>query len=289
MVNRLQVEGCRLVDTDLQPSTFNLQLSMDSRTLLSQRIADRRSGWLDIRSELLHFALITYALPAERLRPHIHPRFEIDTFPIDGRPQALMSAVPFVDQDFSYYRIAPFLKWRFPQTNYRVYVTDRKTGERCVWFFGTTLGGRIVGLARWLWRIPWHYASYLFDCRYDPSAGRYERFRFAHHSRWASAEIDVVDTGTPAGLLPGFQDMDEQVLVLTHPVTGFFYRLDGQLGTYSVWHEEIPLTVGKAQGLYFSLYEQLGLLSRAEMLQPHSVLICPRTTFEVHLPPVIQS
>lgn len=254
-------------------------------TTLATRIAGRKSGLFDIRSDLLHFALITYALPVERLRSHIPDRFDIPTFLIDGRQLALMSAVPFLDSDFSYYRLAPFVKSRFAQTNYRVYVIDRETGEHCVWFFGTTLGGRVVHLARWLWRIPWHYARYKVDCSFEPTAGRYERYLFAHNSKWASAEIELEDSGEHAGLLPGFADMAEQTLILTHPVEGFFYRLDGKPGTYSVWHEEIPLTTGKAKHLYFSLYERLGLLSKEEMQQPHSVLICPKIMFEVHLPP----
>ncbi|HUF38317.1 MAG TPA: DUF2071 domain-containing protein [Anaerolineales bacterium] len=258
---------------------------MNYKTLLTHRITDRNSGWLDVRSDLLHFALITYALPRERLRPHIPDRFEIQTFPIGGDHLALMSAVPFLDEDFSFYRIAPFIKIKFAQTNYRVYVVDRDTGEPCVWFFGTTLGSRVVNLARWLWRIPWHYARYDVDCEYEAGKRAYARYRFTVASEWAAATVQLQDTGAPAGLLPGFADMAEQTLVLTHPVKGFFYRTDGKLGSYSVWHEEIPLTVGRAVALYFSLYERLGLLTKEEMARPHSVLICPKTTFEVHLPP----
>lgn len=263
------------------------QKKLDHRTLLSSRIAARKPGLFDLRSDLLHFALITYALPAERLRPYIHPRFDIPTFPIHGQHMALMSAVPFLDNDFSYYRLLPFVRWKFAQTNYRVYVVDRETGEHCVWFFGTTLGSRIVHLARGLWKIPWHFAKYTVDCLFDSDLGRYKRFHFAHESDWATAEIDLEDTGEPAGLLPGFSELNDQKLVLTHPVEGFFYRLDGKTGTYSVWHEEIPLTTGRARHLYFSLYERLGLLSREEMQQPHSVLICTKIMFEVHLPPRI--
>ncbi len=258
---------------------------MNPGELIKARIRQRRSGWIDVRSDLLHFALISHALPAERLRPHIPARFDIPEFVIAGRPMALMSAVPFLDADFRYYRLAPLLKFRFAQTNYRVYVVDRQTGEHAVWFFGTTLGSWVVHLARWLWRIPWHQAQYQLDCRYNAAQGAYERYHIGHQTSWATAEIELQDTGAPMDLLPGFRTMEEQILILTHPVTGFFYRLDGKLGTYSVWHEEIPLTIGKAQHLYSSLYERLGLLSRAEMQQPHSVLLCPKILFEVHLPP----
>ena len=97
--------------------------------------------------------------------------------------------------------------------------------------------------------------------------------------------IDLEDTGEPVSITGGFQDLDHQTLILTHPVDGFYYRLDNRIGSYSVWHEEIQLTTGHARQLYFSLYERLGLLSRAEMAQPHSVFICPKITFDVYLPP----
>jgi hypothetical protein len=265
---------------------------MNPKPLLTSRIASRRSGLMDVRSDLLHFALITYALPAERLRPHIPPRFDFPTFPSNGQQLALMSAVPFVDTDFHFYRLAPSLKWQFAQTNYRVYVVDRETGESCVWFFGTTLGSWVVNIARTLWRIPWHYADYDVICNYNLSRRAYDRYEMYHFSEWATAEIEVEDTGQPMSLTPGFSTLDEQILILTHPVTGYFYRerwlsllKPASVGTYSVWHEEIPFTVGKARNLYFSLYERLGLLSEKEMRKPHSVLICPKTTFEVHLPP----
>ncbi len=257
----------------------------DFSTLIANRIKLRRSGLIDIRSDLLHFALITYALPAERLRPHIPARFDIPTFPINGQQLALMSAVPFLDADFNFYRLVPFVKMQFAQTNYRVYVVDRETGEHCVWFFGTTLGSWVVYLARTLWRIPWHYARYEVDCRYNAQRHAYDRYHFSKTSPWAAAEIELEDTGERMALHSCFSTLDEQILILTHPIIGYFYRLDTRPGTYSVWHEEIPLTVGRAKHLYFSLYERLGLLSREEMENPYSVLICPRTTFEVHLPP----
>src|SRR5512134_2369259 len=93
---------------------------------------------IDAITTLRHFAIVTYALPPERLRPLVDRRFELDCIDVDGGRKALLSVVPFEDQDF---RAAAFPspRWRFGQTNYRVYVRDRTTGERAVWFLGTTL------------------------------------------------------------------------------------------------------------------------------------------------------
>ncbi len=257
----------------------------EARAALDARLAHRRAGKLDIDAPLHHFALITYAVPVERLTAHIPAdRFEIPTFAIDGQPFALMSVVPFIDAGF-HFRLLPFIRFHFAQTNYRVYVIDRETGEHAVWFFGTTLGGWPVHLARLLWKIPWYPAKYAWDCAFDDAEGRYRAFRYRARSKWASARIDVVDTGVPAGTLPGFASREEMVLILTHPMDGFFYRLDGAVGTYSVSHPVLPLTVGEAKDLHFSLLERLGVLSAEEMQRPHSVLLCRETAFHIYMPP----
>ncbi|MBA3468629.1 MAG: DUF2071 domain-containing protein [Herpetosiphonaceae bacterium] len=257
------------------------------REILDQRLpepADRR--W-DVRSRLRHFALINYALPRERLERHIPmDRFSIPEFTIDGRPQALVSAVPFLDWDFHFIRW-PWPTWRFAQTNYRAYVVDKASGQHCVWFFGTTLGAALVQVPRSLWRLPWHRARYTLDCRYSPAEQRYTTYRMAVRSRWGSARIDLADSGRLFECASGFASLDEMRLILTHPIDGYFYRRDGQLGTYSVWHTAIQATIGQANDLYFGVFEDLGLLSKDEMQRPHSVLICPETEFKVLLPPRI--
>lgn len=263
---------------------------MDAQQTLAKRLIKPKGSWVDVRSTLRHFALVTYAVPADRLRPHIPAeRFDIAEFDIGGQKLALLSAVPFWDEDFRFVHAAPFIKRAFGQTNHRVYVIDRRTGEHCVWFFGTTLGSWLVFAARLLWGIPWHHAHYETDCVYNPTRRAYDRYHMTVQSDWCSAEIDFSDTGAPTMTLPGFATPDELTLILTHPVEGFFYRLGPQtlknIGTYSVWHEKINFTLGHANHLYFSLYERLGILSRAEMQHPHSILICPQTEFEVFLPP----
>lgn len=267
-------------------TTPEIAPSTDYRAILERRVKARAGGWLDVRSTLRHFALINYALPAERLARHIPTdRFAIPTFNIGGRPLAMLSVVPFWDLDFRFLHIAPFLTFQFGQTNHRVYIIDRQTGEHAVWFFGTTLGSHAVQVPRLLWKLPWHYARYRVDCRYNPARQAYDRFRYRIASDWCGGVADIADTGEPVSLREGFATPDEQQLILTHPVAGYFRRRDGRLGSYSIWHDEIRMTLGTPRRLYFSLYDRLGLLSRAEMMHPHSIFLCPDVAFEIYLPP----
>ena len=74
-------------------------------------------------------------------------------------------------------------------------------------------------------------------------------------------------------------------LILTHPVRGFFYRTDGQVGTYTIWHPEAKMTEAVPKKLYFGIFDRLGLVQGKEMDSPHSVFVCPDIEFEIHLPP----
>lgn len=261
-------------------------MNASARHILNQRLQGRPDGPIDVHTRLLHFALINYALPKERLAQYIPAdRFDIPEFSIGGQRLAMMSAVPFVDVDFHFIRLFPFLKFRFGQTNHRVYVIDRKTDQHSAWFFGATLGSPAIHVARTLWQIPWHYARYRLDCHYNAQAKRYDRYRYDVDSDWCQADIELEDSGVPITLIDGFTSHDELKLILTHPVNGYFYRLDGKLGSYSIWHPEMQLTFGRARRLFFSLYEKLGLLTKEEMQHPHSIFMCPEIEFKVYLPP----
>ena len=240
---------------------------------------------IDVVSGLEHFAIVTYAIPPERLRPHVHERFELDCITgADGEPKALISMVPFLDSDFHFARL-PWPKFEFGQTNYRAYVIDRETGKRAVWFFGTTLASWTVNVPRHLWKLPWHTARTRFSCRFDETAQRYSRYRMATRSDWAPVRLELEDTGESPSAFDGFVDPETAAVVLTHPLDGFFYRRDGALGRYRIWHDRLQLTAGRVVQAQIGLFDELGLVPFADQTSPHSVLIQPRTEFTIYQPP----
>lgn len=263
-------------------------LNYDSDSLLNIRLKKSKNSFLDIDTTLHNFALINYSLPIERLLKIVpQDKFDIQEFNINGKLMAMLSVVPFYDYNFHFKNFFPFFKFCFGQTNYRVYVIDKVTKEPCVWFFGTTLASYLVFIAKFLWKIPWYYASYKINCEYDFSLNKYKNFYYKIKSDWCSADIEIEDTGEPIRLEEGFISLKDQELILTHPVKGYYYRSNGVMGTYSVWHEKIVSTIGKPINLYFSMFEKLGILTQQEMQNPHSIFICPQTKFEVLLPPKI--
>jgi hypothetical protein len=237
---------------------------------------------IDALTTLRHFSIITYAVPPARLRPLLHERFELDCIELDGVPRALLSVVPFEDQDFRAAAL-PSPRLRFGQTNYRIYIRDR-AGRRAVWFLGTVLGSWTVALPRHVWRLPWHYGRFVFKCEQD-LRGRYSSYFIETHSQWAPAHLELVHEPEAPLSFPGFPDMETALLVLTHPFMGYYTRRDGQLGTYSVWHDRLSPQAGRIHVARFGLLDRLGLVPLSEQSTPYSVLIQPTTEFLVRLPP----
>jgi hypothetical protein len=241
---------------------------------------------LSAETTLRNFATVTYWVDPSVLRDHIHPRFEpvcLDADP--ARSRALVSVVTFLDQDFRFVA-CPWIKSSFGQTNYRAYVLDTMTGEQVAWFFGTCLDSLTVAVPRYVWKLPWHRGRMEFDCRYDDSAKRYASFKVVTRSKWAPARLDLEDSGAATVALDGFSNLESGLVLLTHPTRGFFFRRDGNLGTYSIWHDRMKPSEGKVREAQYPLLQQLGLVDLGDRSNIQSVLIQRSVDFTIYLPPI---
>jgi uncharacterized protein YqjF (DUF2071 family) len=259
---------------------------MDSTaTFTRESLMRPPARWCDVVTRLRHFAIVTYAIPPERLRPLVDPRFDLDCI-VDGKNgrKAMVSMVPFEDQDF-HFAGCPWARFHFGQTNYRAYVVERDGPCRAVWFFGTTLGSWTVHVPRQLWKLPWHPGRMRFDCAYDAEAVRYGRYAMHTSAEWAPVELELEDTGRPVERLDGFPDLERGLFILTHPLRGYFHRRDGRLGAYNVWHDRLRCTSARVRNARIGLFDRLGLVPYDEQLEPHSVLVQPLTEFTIYLPP----
>ena len=257
---------------------------MENLTFDDDLLIRQRPSGIDVDTTLAHFATVTYLVEPDVARSLIHPRFHLDLFESGGREFALLSVVPFMDQDFRFSK-APWLKWRFGQTNYRIYVTDSETGQHVAWFIGTSLDSITVNIPRFLWKLPWHKAEIEFDCMFDKDAQRYTKYRMNTKNSWADASVELTDTGNPPTELTGFDTLESGLVLLTHPRLGYYYLRDGRLGTYSIWHDRLEPSVGKVVSARFDLLDRLNLVDSSNVLNVHSVLIQNQTEFTIYLPP----
>jgi hypothetical protein len=124
-----------------------------------------------------------------------------------------------------------------------------------------------------------------FDCRYDKAVARYSSFEIRTRSNWAPAQLAIEDLGEPPSRLPGVSNLEAGMVLLTHPFRAYFFRRDGNLGSYTIWHDRAQPTVGKIREARYPLLQQLGLVREGDQSQIHSVLIQPSIDFTIYLPP----
>ena len=251
---------------------------------LDSRINSRgKRSLLDVNTILEHFSIISYKVPVKKIQ-HLIPRpFKLWTFNEGDSKFALISAVPFKDKDFSFYRIAKFPKFNFFQTNFRTYIIDERDQSNSAWFFGTTLGSFTSLIPKYIWKMPWEYGKYHFSFKLSNNV--YSEYNMNFSSKQGKGIVNIQSSNSKMELLEGFQTIDEQLLILTHPVIGYYNLLKNKLGTYEIWHPKMELYIGKAEKLYFEIFERLGFLTKEEMNNPHSVLIAPEIEFDILMPP----
>jgi Uncharacterized conserved protein (COG2071) len=251
----------------------------------SERLTRPPSHRWCAETTLHHFAIVTYAVDPAALRRHLHPRFEPDLLERGAAAGlALVSVVTFLDRDFRFAGV-PWARASFGQTNYRAYVADRETGEHVAWFFGTCVDSITVAIPRYAWKLPWHRARFAFACEHDVPANRYRSFAVRTASRWAPAMLVLDDTGHAARHLDGFDDLESGLVLLTHPLRGYFFRRDGALGSYAIWHDRLQPTAGRVIEARYPLLDALGLVPQDDTAAIHSVLIQKAVDFTIYLPP----
>ena len=240
---------------------------------------------LAVETTLQHFAIVTYWVDPAALRKHLHPRFEPVCLTVDGKaPRSMVSVVTFLDRDFRFVA-CPWPTWSFGQTNYRAYVHDTETDEHAVWFFGTCLDSISVWVPRYLWKLPWHRGRMTFDCRYDANAARYSTFAVTTHSDWSPGELAITDSGKAPTEIPGVANFEAGLVLLTHPLRGYFFRHDRALGSYAIWHSRTSPTSGSLQAATYPLLQALDLVEAGNISDVHSVLLQPAIEFTIYLPP----
>jgi hypothetical protein len=257
---------------------------VDYKEEIEKRIENRLGrSLLDANTQLEHFAIITYQIPLNKIQHLIPARFKLWSFKENEIEYALVSAVPFKDRDFSFHRISKYPSFNFFQTNFRTYIIDTTDQSPCAWFFGTTLGSLTSLIPKKVWKMPWEYGKYKFTSKFVDHL--YVEYNMKFESILGNGIVNIKSTGNELGILKGFETKDEQDLILTHPVIGYYNLSEQELGTYEIWHPRIDLKEGVAIELYFELFEKLGFLTKEEMNKPHSVLITPKIEFEILLPP----
>lgn len=245
-----------------------------------------RPSGLDAVCTFHHFAIITYAVDEARLRELVPRRFELQAVPIHDRQMGLLSVVSLKGVDFTS-AVFPSPGFTLGQVNYRIYIRDQVTGEPGVWFLGSIVDSWARIVPRMLWKLPWFGGEVDIDSRYDQAGKKYKSYRMKTTSEWAPADVTLTQNEEDVLHFPGFPDTETALVLLTHPLIGFYRRLDGKLCKVRVWHQRLNVRPGRLCSARFDLLTRLSLVSAEKQQKPYSVLIDRCNEFTIYLPPEV--
>jgi uncharacterized protein YqjF (DUF2071 family) len=231
-----------------------------------------------ISVEVRNFALITYAVPVERVRRRLPGPYTLETFPKNGQEQCLVSGTCFCNHDFKW-SAAPRPRLTFDEGTYRVYVTHR--GRRGVYFFRRFLSSPVAFGAQRVADRNVAMANFDTETRFDDSG--YGLYTCSVRSGDVENSFTIRARGVPRRKLP-FASGEELAQHITYRLHGFFETPIGLQGHMPVSHRRMAPWSGELVSGRFDTWTQLGIVSSEEAAHPYSVLIEPAVNFLLHPP-----
>jgi uncharacterized protein YqjF (DUF2071 family) len=223
---------------------------------------------------LRHLAMVTYSVPAARVRALVPPQFALETR-TDGQgdARAFVSAVMFLNERLHLSRF-PWLPFTFPQVNYRTYVRYR--GVPGAYFFAITLRSRLALVQRRLFGAPTFTVPIQFEVEWDAESKQYLRYHVWSDAPGHGLNVELARSDEAFRPDALFSSFDEMVEFLTHRLAGFYVQPESrQVWSLEVWHELMRPLPGVARRAEFTILERLGLVPPSEQPQPYTVFIEP--------------
>lgn len=247
---------------------------------------------LTLRARVRHLALITHAVPAERVRRHLPPQFELETFSMNGGGQkALVSVACFLNQGL-HWSMLPWPRLTFEQVNYQTYV--RYKGRVGVYFFATYLATPLSFLLERAVARNAYYGTFQVH-RIQSREHGYGLYRYHVWSNHGETEIELTadrNSRSVSALKPydPFVSGNELVQHLSYRLHGFLKSSIGIYVDQMVLHPRMNPWFGELVSGRFELWERLGILKAKEVLPAFSVIVQPEIGFTMFPPfPIVKA
>ncbi|MDP9067607.1 MAG: DUF2071 domain-containing protein [Actinomycetota bacterium] len=226
-----------------------------------------------------NFALITHAVPVERLRRVVPDRFTLETFESEcGREIGFISASSFCNHQI-HWSAARYPAHDFDQSTFRTYVTHR--GRRGAYFFGTYVSTRASFIAQIAVAANTHLAE--FDVDIDLQEDGYASYSSRAVTAQGELHFELEARGAPEAK-PPFATGLEHSEFITYRLHGFSRPPLGGVSYGPIEHRHMDPWSGQLISGRFDMWEELGLLPRDEWDTPFSVLVEPSVRFTLHPP-----
>jgi hypothetical protein len=269
---------CHPADGPSRISSVAPRERLDVTSIDRERVPEGSERLTTLSVEVRNFALITYAVPAERVRPRLPGPYTLETFHRNGQEQCLVSGTCFCNHDFRWSAL-PYPRLTFDEGTYRVYVTHR--GRRGVYFFRRFLSSPVALVPQRV--VDANVAVGVFDVetRFDDSG--YGLYTCCVQSGEAENSFTVRAGEVPPRKMP-FASGDELAQHITYRTHGFFQTTAGLQGHMPVSHRRMAPWSGELVSARFDTWTQLGIVRAEEVSEPYSVLIEPAVNFLLHPP-----
>lgn len=228
--------------------------------------------------DVQNFALVTHAVPADRVRPHVPERFELQTFRDSGREMAFVSASTFCNRQI-HWSASRYPAHDFDQSTYRTYVVHK--GRLGAFFFGSFVSTRLSYAAQKVVALDTHLAE--FDVHIEKSSRGYSSYRSRATSEIGQLYFDLEARDRPRAIHP-FATAEEHAQFITYRLHGYSYALPGGVSYGPIEHRHMDPWEGRLVEGRFDYWERMDVLTRGEAARPFSVLVEPAVRFVLHPP-----
>jgi hypothetical protein len=249
---------------------------------------------MDMQIQMLirDLMFINYAVDADRLRPLVPEELDLDLVTgANGRPLALVSAVPFTVADVRS-TILPLPRLSFNQINYRTYVS---AGDgAAAYFFDMRVNSRLVTTATSFLRLPISYDDIEIITAPAPDlSGVGDVDESTYDSAPHTLRCAVTSSG-PQGLVAditigGPQESVGPVGRAVPPdfITGrpvAYVKVGDSLFKVEVQHPRMDALASHVESVRAPALVSMGLLNMDEAMRPHSVLYVREILMDANVP-----
>jgi uncharacterized protein YqjF (DUF2071 family) len=228
--------------------------------------------------EVRNFAVVTYAVPADRVRARLPAVYDLETILGDDGELALVSATCFCNGDFRWSAL-PYPRLTFDESTYRTYVTHR--GRRGVYFFKRYLGSPLALPPQRAVEMSASLARFDVETKLDESG--YAAYSCRVQGRDEENSFSIRAGDDPVARAP-FDTGEEMAQHITYRLHGFFTTSAGFQGHMPVSHARMAPWAGELVSARFDTLARLGILEEEELRHPYCVLVQPLIAFDLHPP-----
>ena len=254
---------------------------------LKTRLEAPRHGAATLTVTLRDFLLVTYAVPAERARPHVPEGLPLDVLPgPDGETLAFIQTTCFFNDNFHWSPL-PGPGLSFYQSTYRI--LTRQKSRRGAFFLRTYLGTQESHLLQRAVAREVDHAPFTVQISGNPLEGRYERYTMRAVGERGQTAMDVRgrEENPPPLTLP-FIKQHEMAFFLTQREEAYYQASTGGIGLLPVEHAPMNQIPAELTAARLSLWTDLGLLAVEDLLNPVAVLIQPSVVFTSFPPRLVR-